>query len=278
MGLFWSIPRPIYILMKVSVSSVGSFGNSSSPSRPSIDANGAPPRGATESMLAQINLEPGTHRRAFFIAHLRARNALRAETPIRSARFATRVIVGILAPPCGHAIESIGKVMLKTQSRQKLPQEASYPIGIEILNREFQRYATIPELEVSFRMVGGYAELRQIIETDQPHIILRADFGRLEKSLSIGNEPFWRKLLDGYWTLDIYPVRRNLKSRARESLIVDGLPSVAQWLTRAHNPIWFQSRHQCFVMFDPINGTVEFHEAVPSRKREKLGRYRAPIR
>ncbi len=93
-------------------------------------------------------------------------------------------------------------------------------------------------------------------------MILRVDFVRWDKSVSIGNDPMWQEFLRGLWSLRVYPVRRTLKSTARDALIARGLPLVVDWITERRDPSWYYGRKECELQFNPANGLVKFHQEV----------------
>jgi hypothetical protein len=150
--------------------------------------------------------------------------------------------------------------MLQPQYRDKLPEQLSYPVGAEVLSRELEKHSDLPDLELVFRAspISSTSNFQQLIARGLPHVILRVYFARWDKSVSIGNDPSWQKYLRGVWSLSVYPVRRILKSKAREALITAGLPLVAGWMTRRRDPSWYYGRKECEIQFDTDDGTVEF--------------------
>ena len=101
---------------------------------------------------------------------------------------------------------------------------------------------------------------RQVVESGDPHLVLRASFERWDKRPSISEG--WQDYLNGRWSLWVYPVRRQLKVVAKTILIDRGLPKIADWLSAGRPQSWYFGRKVCEVTFIPQEGVLRIEERV----------------
>jgi hypothetical protein len=143
--------------------------------------------------------------------------------------------------------------LLRTDGRKpRLPTFLSYPIGAEALSDGLRGIPQFEELTLRFwdNPVNRASTFRRLVETDAPHMVLRAMFERVGK------------LLHGQWKVDVYPVRRDRKSHARVALVKDALPRIVSWFSEERPPSWYWGRKCCNVVFIPAEGTVRFEDII----------------
>ena len=151
---------------------------------------------------------------------------------------------------------------LAPRYKPKLPSFLSFPIGAEVINgfvRDVPQFGSL-ELVFSADPMLSAIRFRRLIEADEPHPVLRADFVRWDKKPSIGDE--FQEYLQGKWSLWVYPVRRALKAKARQILVAQGLPRIVEWLALDRPPSWYFGRKRCEVVFVPKDETVRIEEIV----------------
>lgn len=105
-------------------------------------------------------------------------------------------------------------------------------------------------------------KFRRLIEADEPHVVLRARFERWDKRPSIGSESWVQEYLHGKWSLWVYPVRRQLKAQAREALVAQGSPNIAEWLSLERPSSWYFGRKVCYIVFVPKENAVQVEESI----------------
>lgn len=111
--------------------------------------------------------------------------------------------------------------LIPTVCRQKLSRELSYPLGAELLSEALAGMPQYTDLCIEFygQWNGTPAQVRRLAREGQPLAVLKAsyiDFTRLT-----GEER---------WKLQVYPVPREYKSRAKQALLEHALPQVRNWL------------------------------------------------
>jgi len=154
---------------------------------------------------------------------------------------------------------------LAPTSKPKLPSFLSFPIGADRLSAALKAVPQFSALELVFSAdpILSAMKFRRLIEADEPHVVLRARFQRWDKKPSIGNEPWVQEYLHGKWSVWVYPVRRQLKAQAREALVAQGLPKIAEWLSVNRPASWYFGRKVCEIVFLPkesavrVDGSIE---------------------
>jgi hypothetical protein len=153
---------------------------------------------------------------------------------------------------------------LAPRYKPKLPSFLAFPIGAEAIStfvRDVPQFGCL-ELVFSADPMLSATRFRQLIEAEEPHPVLRADFVRWDKRPSIGDVQWVQEYLQGKWSLWAYPVRRTLKATARQALVAEGLPLIVKWLAHGRSPSWYFGRKSCEVFFVPKDGTVRIGESV----------------
>src|SRR4030095_7045459 len=153
---------------------------------------------------------------------------------------------------------------LAPRNKPKLPSFLSFPVGADAINafvKDVPQFASI-ELIFSADPMLSATRFRRLIEADEPHPVLRADFVRWDKRPSIGDELWVQEYLQGKWSLWAYPVRRTLKARARQALVAEGLPGIVKWFALDRSSSWYFGCKSCEVVFVPADGTVRVEESV----------------
>jgi hypothetical protein len=153
---------------------------------------------------------------------------------------------------------------LAPRSKPKLPSYLSFPIGTEAISAFLKDVPQFGSLDLVFSAdpMRSVTRFRRVIEADKPHPVLRAQFVRWEKKPSIGDESWLQEYLQGKWSLWVYPVRRILKPKAKQALVSQGLPRIAEWLALDRPPSWYFGRKSCEVVFVPKDETVRIEESV----------------
>ena len=152
--------------------------------------------------------------------------------------------------------------MYRTRSRDKIPQDFSFPIGIELINTACEDLGELPVLEVRFTWLS---KLRVAAKNSSSNPVLRATFVRWDKRPSLGNEAWVQDYLAGKWSLDVYPVLRVQRSVVRRLLVQTGIPALMAWLASDRQPSWYFGRKVWEATFSSGNeslGITEREEAV----------------
>src|SRR5437763_11606389 len=95
---------------------------------------------------------------------------------------------------------------LAPRYKPKLPSFLSFPIGAEAIStfvKDVPQFACL-ELVFSADPMLSATRFRRLIEADEPHPVLRADFVRWEKRPSNGDEQWVQKYLQRKWSLWAY--------------------------------------------------------------------------
>jgi hypothetical protein len=76
------------------------------------------------------------------------------------------------------------------RDKPKLPSFLSFPIGADVINAFVRNVPQFGSLELVFSAgpMRSAIRFRRLIEADEPHLVLRADFVRWEKKPSIGDD------------------------------------------------------------------------------------------
>jgi hypothetical protein len=146
-------------------------------------------------------------------------------------------------------------------NKPKLPSYLSLPVGAEAISACIKDVPQFGSIELIFRAdpLLSATRFRHLVEADQPHAVLRAESVRWEKKPSIGGDEY-QEYLRGKWRLWAYPVRRALKAEARQLLVAQGLPRMAEWLALDRPPSWYFGRKHCSVVFVPKEETLRIEE------------------
>jgi hypothetical protein len=153
---------------------------------------------------------------------------------------------------------------LAPTSKPKLPSFLSFPIGADGLSASLKAVPQFSSLELVFSAdpILSTTKFRRLIEADKPHVVLRARFERWDRNPSIGNESWVQEYLHGKWSLWVYPVRRQRKAQAREALVGEGLPRIAEWLSVDRPSSWYFGRNVCEIVFLPKESAVRVDQFI----------------
>jgi hypothetical protein len=150
--------------------------------------------------------------------------------------------------------------MLKAKHKPKLYNYLSYPVGVETVARGLDGIAQFDEVELRFWPHPGVSATRfhDIVQNDQPHLILEATFERWDKRPAISKG--FEALLHGVWSIRVYPTRRQLKAPAKALLIAEGIPALRRWFEKKRSPSWYWGRKSFKVHFNPADASLKTEE------------------
>lgn len=148
--------------------------------------------------------------------------------------------------------------------KPKLPSFLSFPVGTDAIGAALKDVPQFTSLRLVFSPdpIVSATTFRRLVESDQPHVVLRARFERWDKNPSLGDDSWVLEYLSGRWSLWVYPVRRQLKAVARAVLIDRALPKIAEWLSVERPASWYFGRESCEIVFIPKDGAVRIEESV----------------
>ena len=154
-----------------------------------------------------------------------------------------------------------GKLTLQTRYKSRLPQGFSYPLGLEDLNKVLGDISQAADLHVSFSNAPLGKGFRLLMKRDLPHQVLAARFSKWDKEPSIGDNTFADEYLRGHWSITVYPVASVRRSQAR-ALLIEVLPAVREWFSRARPESWYYGRKVYEIRFDPLEETIDANDLV----------------
>lgn len=145
---------------------------------------------------------------------------------------------------------------MKPREKPKLPKYLSFPVGFDAVSAAFATVPFVDEIILSFDNGFGASQVqaRDVIESNEPHFVLRGEFYRWDKRLGVAVAG--ERLHQGAWDVYVFPVRRDLKPIARKTILQDGLPRLVEWFCTERPESWYWGRKRCNVIFDPSEGTV----------------------
>ena len=149
--------------------------------------------------------------------------------------------------------------MIPTRSKSKLPKTLSYPLGAEAISVALAGAPHVDEFDLSFRdyAVWPAVEFNRLVRDGLPYRVLSAAYlpprrpGRSAPNDLVAGGWYLAK-----WSIDVYPVRRELRHAAGLLLHEVGLPAVAEWLRASGRAGWDTRRHVLDLVFNPSEGTL----------------------
>ena len=106
-------------------------------------------------------------------------------------------------------------------------------------------------------LISRTSQFAVMLKDEKPYPVARLQFVKWDKRPSIGGSEWSQRLLAGEWSLDVYPVSRLQRARAREALCKNGLPAMAAWIRQPRPAGWFFGRKICELVWHPGESIVE---------------------
>jgi len=155
-------------------------------------------------------------------------------------------------------------INVRTEYRERLQRGFSYPVGLRDLARSLGAVPQASNLHVKFHRspTTSLSRFRAGIQEGRSYPVVKATFARWDKQPSIGDDPRHSEMLEGLWTVDVFPVPSKLRSIARQELLDVGLPALSAWLSRRRPPAWYHGLKRCDVILEPVEGKVKAEEYV----------------
>jgi len=131
--------------------------------------------------------------------------------------------------------------MVPTQFKSKLPKALSYPLGAATISDALVNAPHVADLELSFfdAPVWPASEFQRHLRDSLPYKILAASYRPAFRS-NYGVGQFRN---EEKWELQVYPVLRHLRHKAKQMLTQQGLPTVAEWLRSSNQTGWETRQH-----------------------------------
>lgn len=152
--------------------------------------------------------------------------------------------------------------MIPTRFRDKTGKSLSFPIGSEDLSERLEGVPQYDLLSVAFRSRPTIqaSRFQRLLASDQPLPVLRATFRAASPHLSASNQLIEQGWHDERWSLEIYPVPRELKHEAHEQLLHQGLAVVRSWLTSERPATWHSQSHSLTLSYDRARRALRIAE------------------
>lgn len=152
--------------------------------------------------------------------------------------------------------------MIPTSYKAKLPKFLSYPIGAELLTEGLSSVPQLDKLTVSFSAIPGLLK-KDLLFRSRPYRVVEVSYKHLRPTLSSPNPKsiFATGYYDETWGIWVSAVPSELKSKARQLLLEEGLPKVVSWLSVERTPLWMVERQYFEVLFDETNLLLQYTDS-----------------
>ncbi len=143
----------------------------------------------------------------------------------------------------------------KKVNEDELKAGLAYPLSTKQLTKGLSAIAQLDELELNFHGQEGtdFTEHFPVTKTEED-----------EEELISYSTLLTANFQGGTWSLDIYGVKTEVKTKAANALIMKALPEVKKWLNAEREESWLGENHSLTITFSQTSKELGMLEKTAS--------------
>lgn len=142
-----------------------------------------------------------------------------------------------------------------TTHKERLPDDLSYPVGLQTLATALADVPQAENLPVRFLACNGSVmEMAKERKEGGHYPILSVEFHHYRLGMSECHS--MPSLYEPVWSLSVYGVTRHKRDIARHLLVDQGLASIAAWLKTPRSETWKSGKKKVTVSFSDEQETI----------------------